>query len=221
MHPEVHDRVDPHGDVVAGDALLGRNGQRDQLHVDLTQPIHQRHDRREPGRTRRLLHPSQPEHDPLLELTDDPRGQREPHDNGAQNQQREHDKQCEHADLHSQRYYERMALETASTTSPGSAGSDWSGSGAAARAAPEPRCAQNRRKEQTTVMRSATGGPASQVGRLDWNSLNSTTAGSGFSIPSATCSKITNASSSASRQEAYRTPSGCASSIAENIVVTA
>ena len=38
-HPEVDDRVDPDADVVLGDALLRRDGHRDDLHVDLLHAV--------------------------------------------------------------------------------------------------------------------------------------------------------------------------------------
>ena len=40
--PVVDDRVHPHRDVVAGDALLAGHGRRDDLHVDLAQPVSER-----------------------------------------------------------------------------------------------------------------------------------------------------------------------------------
>jgi uncharacterized membrane protein len=43
-HPEVHHRVHPDGHVVPGDALLSRNRHRDDLHVDLLQPVTDRPD---------------------------------------------------------------------------------------------------------------------------------------------------------------------------------
>ena len=37
--PVVDDRIHPQGDVVPGDALLAGHGRRDDLHVDLAQPV--------------------------------------------------------------------------------------------------------------------------------------------------------------------------------------
>ena len=67
----VRDRGDVDRDVVAGDDLLRRNGKRDDLGVDLDQPIDAH--RNDPGEPR-LAHAddaTQPKVDPELVLLDD------------------------------------------------------------------------------------------------------------------------------------------------------
>src|SRR5262245_14051960 len=77
--------------------------------------------------------------------------------------------------------------------------------------------AQKSRYDPTTVSGSAVGGSAIRFVGLAWNALNSGSAGSGLSIPSSSASRATKVTPSGSLQDAYRTPRGCACSIAANI----
>ncbi len=70
---EVDDRVDADRDVVAGDALLGRDRQGDDLQIDLVQAVHDRNDQGETGPAHLRAEPAEPEHHTPLVLLDDPR----------------------------------------------------------------------------------------------------------------------------------------------------
>ena len=97
-HVEVDDGVDPDGDVVAGDAVLGGHGHRDDLHAHLLQAISQRHQQHESGSAHTVLYPAEPEDDAALELFDDPEaGCQDKQTNGDQGTQCVQD---EHDSLH-------------------------------------------------------------------------------------------------------------------------
>jgi hypothetical protein len=97
-HPEVDHRVDPDGHVVFGDAVLGRDRHRDDLHVDLLHPVAHRPDHRQPRAPRRRLDLAEPEHNALLELLHHlqrPAGHHEPghdeyHHDGHQGNHHQH-----------------------------------------------------------------------------------------------------------------------------------
>lgn len=66
--PEIDDRIDTDDDVVLGDAVLGGDTHRDDLDVDVTEPIHGRRDESGPVRPDPALHRSRPEHRAALVL---------------------------------------------------------------------------------------------------------------------------------------------------------
>ena len=97
-HPEIHHRIDPDGHVVLGDAILRRDGHRDDLHVHLLHPVTERPDQRQPRTARPAQHPPEPENDPLLVLLHhlhrpprrDQPGHREHHQDDHQRHHRHH-----------------------------------------------------------------------------------------------------------------------------------
>ena len=96
--PEVHDGVDPHGDVVPGDALLGRHRHGHDLHVHLVEPIGHRVDQRQAGGARITTQPAEAEDDAPLELGDHADTRTEEHQQ-PQGHDREHYENGDHLGL--------------------------------------------------------------------------------------------------------------------------